>query len=40
LAENFAMVEKHNSKIFAVEQDIKLKLKLLDTKIIKGVYID
>jgi hypothetical protein len=40
LSTNAKDLEKLNGKYFLVAENIKLKMKLLDTKIVKGVYID
>ena len=40
LNDNFQQIAKYNSRLFCVTKDIKMKMKLLDTRIVKGVYID
>lgn len=40
LESNFKDIDRQNGRYFMVADNIKMKMKLLDTKIIKGVYID
>ena len=40
LEENYITLERLNAKYFCVTKDIKMKMKLLNTMIVKGVYID
>lgn len=40
LESNSKDIERLNGEYFLVAENIKLKMKLLDTKIIKGVYLD
>ena len=34
------MIRSHNCEYFAVSHKIQLKMKLLDTKIVDGIYLD
>jgi len=40
LLENLEQVKSHNSQYFVVDDNIKLSMILLDTALVKGVYID
>eukprot|EP00347_Sterkiella_histriomuscorum_P001976 403369947 len=40
LDENFRIMNSHNCEYFTVAENIKMKMKLLDTRIIDGIYLD
>ena len=37
---NLSEIEKMNGRLFLIKDNIKMKMKLLDSRVINGIYID
>ena len=40
IRQNFKDIDRHNYRFFSVAENIKLKMKLLDLRLVRGVYIN